>query len=79
VSEVFALNGAVIRDDNGANPAVVRLLEDALSRAKNGEYEMVCVVYIDRAGQVDNEWSAGKGRLAMIAGLEFAKRDIMDQ
>ena len=48
---------------------VVELLEDALARARKGEYSSLVIVYVDREGCTGHGWSKLHSRSTQIGAL----------
>jgi hypothetical protein len=57
--------------------AVIRVLKDALDRARKGELSSVAVAMVERDGSADWNWSYVPNSSTLIGSIERMKTDLI--
>jgi hypothetical protein len=57
--------------------AVVKVLKDALARARKGEISSVAVALVERDGTADWNWSRVPNNSTLIGAIERMKADLI--
>jgi hypothetical protein len=60
------------------NETVVEILEEALRRAKSGEYQSLAYVAVNGDGNPCTAFNVDNHAVTALAGISILERDIMD-
>ena len=74
---IKSLHGAEVLDENGANPDVVEVLEEALAAARRGELRACLVIAVDGGRAVHTRTAIPTNyRHSIMAGTVYAQNDL---
>jgi hypothetical protein len=66
-----------VLDAEPPGQAVVKVLKEALTRARKGEISSVAVAMVERDGTADWEWSHVPNNSTLIGSIERMKADLI--
>lgn len=77
IGNVHTIHGAVVLDENGADPDVVCMLEEFLVEAKRGEIKAMACAAIHRNDEIHTKAEGVRSRHLMVAACSYLQHDLM--